>query len=260
MLESQEKPGARKTYSLHPQPGAVVLWIPDIHYGDQDDHAVNAMLKFMAEKHGKWWLSVFLGDAIDAYSVSEYPKRASVLEKFGGLRQEFSEFRPTLEHVCYMSDETLWIMGNHEHRVELAIDKAGMNGMVDFASLAGVGDLGNLTVLPHGARVKVGKTVGEHGDRLRGGNSPQAIARNYPFQVSISGHNHRLESAYYTGYGLSGEPKIRAAFKAGMLANYQPASGYTSDPCWTQGFVEQEFFKNGRFRITPHAIYEGEVF
>lgn len=254
--------GGRPTYTIEtPPPGAAVLFIPDSHHTDQDQQAFDAMLSFMEKKHGGyWWASIFLGDQVDGYAMSEYPKRASALERLGGMKDEFKAFRPNAQRVCERSHINVYIKGNHELRVDKTIENAGLYGITSFESLAGLGDIENLDVVAHAGRVKVGRIVGEHGDCLRGGNSCEAIARNYPYQVSISGHTHRLASAFYTGYGESGEPKLRAAFKAGHLANPQPASGYTYDPNWQQGFIEAEFLKAGRFRITPHAIQGGEVY
>lgn len=254
--------GGRPTYNILPRDG-YWLFIPDSHHNDQDTVAIEAMKAYVEKHvatHGKLLGSCFLGDAVDGYAMSEWPKRASVLQRLGGMKNEFTAVKPFFKWASTVGDVTIYIKGNHELRVDKAIESAGMLGITDFLQLSGLSDICNLDIVDHGGRVRIGRLVAEHGDCIRGGKTPDAVSRNYPEQVTIYGHTHRLCSSYYTVYGLDGSPTFRGAFNAGHLAKQQPSSRYTFDPNWQQGFLLVQFFDGGqRFHVNVHPIIKGVV-
>jgi predicted phosphodiesterase len=252
------EPDRPKLNRAEEAPPRSLLIIPDIHVPVHHERAVDAMLEFATDV--KPGMTVQLGDFYDVYGISSFlkhPKR--MREKGGTLHEEAQAGRSIWLALLDASDDVRFLPGNHEFRVEREIvcnnPALFEHPALDLRGMFEIPDA--VKVYPYDTKLKVGNINISHGHKLRGSLNKYSAANvlaNYPNEVNVYGHGHRIDGCERTVYNAD-RPRYYGAFQIGWLGDYTKAE-YTVDPNWQLGFMYVEFWQDdeGRTRFTPHQI------
>lgn len=231
-----------------------VLVIPDIHFPDHDEKALN-IIKYIL-KTDTFDEVVQLGDMLDMYPVSSFSKEP---ERVGlGLKHEIDLARQFLQEVRKLQPKAkiTLLKGNHEARYDkYFLDKApGLIHLFDYKDLLGLKDL-NIKYVD--SIYRIGNLAFMHGVvvRAHSGYSCKAHFDKYNMSI-IHGHTHRMGSYYKTNLMTT-----FAVHEIGCLCKLDPeymkAQGISD---WQQGFsVVYIDKKSGHFMIVPFPIYNHQT-
>lgn len=172
------------------------LIIPDCHLPFHDKRAFNLMLAG-AKKIGISGI-VILGDFVDNYGASCYEKSPRVKTH---LKQEIAAGRDAIAHLdeLFPKTERLFIMGNHEHRLETLISSKCPE-LFDFVSMQELLRLDNYgwKTVAYGpdqlARIGTSKLYARH-TPLAGGQMPALNTAIRGGCSIVFGHVHRIQDA-----------------------------------------------------------------
>lgn len=176
--------------------------MPDTHVPHESVEAWGVLLA--AAKKLKPHVIVVLGDFADVESLSAHDKpngrRVFLAEELPLVRARLRE----LEGLG--AGELIYVMGNHEYRLERYIAKHApeLDGITSWDALLG---LGKWKVVPYNESYRIGKlwlthTTGEAGD-----NAHRAAARTFMGSAMI-GHTHRM--GYEVRGKMGGAPYLAA--------------------------------------------------
>lgn len=225
-----------------------VLFIPDIHCGDQDDRAVNLALQVQRE-----WAPhriYQLGDALDCYGLARFDKDQSQA-KFR-LKYELGIQRALYARIHSLSPRAakFQVKGNHEARFTTFKWKNPQLQDLDelgLASLMQLGSFGFEPKLHEQLTLADGAFIVRHGTHVRKHAGLSARAEfDDALTSGISGHTHRMAT-----YSKSSEGGEFSWTEAGHLQN-NPCEWHPTRADWHQGVVVGEFEVDGNaFEITP---------
>ena len=226
-----------------------VLIIPDIHFPEQDNRALEIL--FHVLKTDKFDEVIQLGDMLDMYPISSFSKDP---EKVGlGLRNEIVMARTFLEKVRKLQPKAkiTLLKGNHEARFDrYVIDKApGLAHLFDYRDLLGLKELKMKYVE---SIYNIGKLHFMHGVLVRAHSAYSCKSHFDKYNMSIvHGHTHRLGSYYKTNLDTTFTVQEMGCLCA-LNPDYTKDKGVTD---WQQGFgVAYIDKKSGWFFIVPFPI------
>lgn len=224
-----------------------VLNIPDIHFPNHDQRALDVVLAFVKKK--KPTKIMLLGDLIDGEQLSSYQK---VLDT-GAIQNELDqskEFLKELRKAAGKNTEILLKGGNHDNRVKRfltskAAELLGLNAL-KMENLFSLTDKDiNIKWIPYEKRYTEGDVIWTHGWHVRpkSGYSAHAGLEHSGRFNGVSGHTHRLAKVLRTDYG--GTPKYW--IESGFLGSLNPEDWKYMDDRnadWQQGFSFTHMFYN----------------
>lgn len=234
--------------------GSADLWVvlPDIHFPDQDDEALEvakaAVRLLKPEK------TLLLGDVLDCGTFSAHAKKT--IQEADTSDYKRLEVDPANEFLDFIQKETsqhtYYLEGNHEHRIERWAANNGRVGesIYEFISpQATVGQRDNFTMIPYvepnGSRMgfvqvvpptkkmKTGGLVAVHG-WSHAKHCARIHLETSRSQSIVHGHTHRAQMDSvrdpWTGCPIK-------AWAPGTLSQLQPFYAHGGKPSeWTHGF------------------------
>lgn len=230
--------------------GATVL-LSDIHIPLHQVKATHAVIKFCQENRASGWLKrlVLAGDVFDGTLLSRFLKQHREEGHGGDLGQEIAEGREIIHDLVECFDESYYILGNHEARLDRVIaqnpgipaeplDMAAMFAFYEYPAqlryhrerklVFGRGDEGSVTVI--------------HGEKYNKHRAAGLLEENL-YKNTVQGHTHRPQTFWYKG---------RFGHVNGYLHDPE-RQGYMPDPTWTLGFTVFEHWDNGR-KVNPYFV------
>lgn len=242
--------------------GTTVAILPDWHI-PAHDKAVSWMVKEWL-RDNKPDVLIIIGDAVDMFGLSRWPKAPGVLSN---TQHEFDEVRRMLDEVIRISGavHVFYILGNHEDRnrrtqidpnanVAGLIDPTTKEPFLNFHNLMGYTKEDPITFI-YGALGEGGMGGGLvvngdidfiHGLKVRSkpGQSPAAESDNSGRSV-WHGHTHRLGKR---SRRTTRRDVIRS-FEGGHLSDRRHSyMGYAIKPNWTEG-VSKGLVHGGKLHI-----------
>lgn len=238
--------------------GKRVLFWPDIHIPYQDETTVELIIEYAKKIFAD--MIVFAGDLIDFYQISRFmhdPKQKTVTEEIKLTKKFLERIRGE-----FPAAKIIYKRGNHEERLEHFIlsqcpQLSGLleNLLEEKLNLAGFGI--DYEIMPF----SIGYLWYIHGHEVPCKNSNVEYMTNIIWKWShdnvISGHWHREQAKLY--------PSIKGNRYIVQCV------GHSSDPTKVdytkyklrndiEGFADIEYDINGRFKIHPHRIIDGEIY
>ena len=181
-----------------PKPAAVslerdltrILVVPDTHHPYVDFTAWKTFLNAVEtyDPH----VVVIIGDFIDCYSVSDYPKDLSRLMT---LKDELAAGSEALEalvgRLSGPGPHGYYLEGNHEERLPRCINRyvPGLEGAITIPETLKLADRGFQWV-PYGSWVKLGKVAFAHDIGHAGVNAARSTLLSFGGNI-VFGHSHR---------------------------------------------------------------------
>lgn len=232
-----------------------VVVLPDMHVPYHDKKALSLVLDVC--KGIKATHLVCLGDFVDFYSVSSFPKDPMKIEF---LKDEVEEANKVLDQI----DQTLkgldidktMIEGNHEFRLTRWINNTAraMYGMVSTEGLMNFSQRG-WKFVPYGDHCRIGKLLFTHEGVKSGKYFCGAAIDRYHASVCV-GHHHKIQ--HIEKVTPSGR---HVSFCPGTLADIDAISEYITGPVnWHLGFATVLIKDNGMFFSQIHPIIKNECF
>lgn len=230
------------------------LLVPDCHVPYQDVKAFGLMLK--AARAARIKNVVILGDFVDFFSVSSYPKPP---DRRNDLAFEVEAGRLALdavEDVC--RGRRIYIAGNHEDRLQRYLcDKApALFNTVKVDRLLGLAGRG-WSYVPYKSAAKIGKLHLTH-DLGKAGKYAHYDALNAVQGNVVIGHTHRL--GWAVEGNVRGKPHVGA--QLGWLGDFNQIDymhRIRAARDWAHGFGIAYVEANGNVHITPVPIVAGAV-
>ncbi len=247
--------------------GTTIGLIPDWHIP-----AHNKQVSWMVKdwlKANKFDIIIIIGDAVDMFGLSRWPKAPGVISN---TQHEFDEVRRMMDQVIELSGamHIFYILGNHEDRnrrsqvdpnanVAGLLDPVTKEPFLNFHNLMGYtkddpitfiyGSLGEGGMA--GGLVLNGDVDAIHGQKVRSkpGQSPAAES-DVTGRSVIHGHTHRLgkRSRRTTRGGV-----IRSIEMGHLTEERHSFMGYAVKPNWTLG-VSKGRVHGGKVHIHPLPI------
>ncbi len=235
--------------------GSVIAVLSDIHIPHHDEHAMRLAVE-CCEDAGV--THVFLnGDIADCGPASRHEgkKKRAALEE-GCLQESVAAGLWIYEWA--RTRPCIYTLGNHEAWVENYITASPeLKGVSPLTLLGLWGETSGWTVLPSGARVRVGSRCWEHGDGMfksgAGGQNPGVRMKGLaPDQTTSIGHLHRKFSTFWTTFDEDGLPRTRGAYGNGHLSLPSSHEDYVGTyPNWQQSWeITRVWWDGGRPRFT----------
>lgn len=191
-----------------------VVSLSDIHFGIQDQEAVNTALSFI--RYEKPQRIVLNGDILDTHSLSDFLKDPSRSESFRDEVEMTKDFLSSLRMVAPCAD-IKFVEGNHEDRLRKFLWKhPGISAIkeLNFQSLLSL-DSFNVEWFAYGEHYIYKGCVFTHGSRISkncGLDNLQSYGSS-----GTSGHTHRLTMSSKTVLGRS-----LYWIESGCLCNLKP--------------------------------------
>jgi len=237
------------------------LLLADLHIPDVNDDSTLVALEYASGRQID--ILTLLGDFIDLYPVSSFPKdpTVSLLEEI----EKAKDFRAFLDSI-FQPSEKYFVIGNHERRLlrylwTHAPKVSGLKEM-NIHSLLGLEQSGyeiidNMQLLSDtGQPFRIGKLYHLHGDELNVGAGALNIARlalRKTVESVIFGHFHRSDEAY--GKGIDGT--VRGAWAIGTLGPLSASFAQVNN--WNHGFALVDYHDDGCFEVHNKKIINGRV-
>lgn len=232
-----------------------IVWLSDLHYPYQDQAAIDAALDFCRD--WKPTLVIIGGDLYDSYMISGYEKSPDQLNHH--LQREFDLAKPFVKEVDGLGSEVVYILGNHEARIDALIAKnPGLAKLraLEWHRMAELPE--RWQILPQYSRYRVGSLDFHHGDLKQGPGGRYVAARMLEDlkRSSVFGHFHRSQT--YTE--PDGDGVLRAGFGAGHLCNTTEAAKYCRLNRWATGFISVDMDpREGLYEVRSHLIHGGRT-
>lgn len=235
-----------------------ILVVPDVHAPYHDEAAFGLTIK--AAKALRPHVIVIIGDFVDCYSVSRFPKDPA---RRSSLAWEVDEASKLLGRLEGLSDVVHFTEGNHEERLEryIAAQAPELFGLVKMKDLLRVSDRG-WTWHPYRKHMRIGKCAFVHEAGSFGVNAIRSSLAAMGCSV-VFGHTHR-GGTHYEG---TIEGSHRFALNVGWLGDIEQA-GYMHRALarsWQHGFgvVDQDARGNSWGQFIPivngRVMVEGKV-
>lgn len=242
-LPKKRAPDSR-VYKAHPKRptsyveyrGPVMVF-GDVHCPLHDPRAFGAMLELaraLGIKH-----AVLIGDFLDFCSLGRWQQEAERVLNSGNwtVARECEAGRELLVQMLEVFEKIEYLPGNHEERVQAVIDQnMGLHGAMSLSSL--LQPPPGVVVYPWRARLYIGKTLFEHGDKLPGSGAKHGAA-NVRARISanvdtvVYGHTHKLQHFRQTVWD-GDTPRVLRALNVGWLGDSNGAT-YCSNEAWQAG-------------------------
>jgi predicted phosphodiesterase len=212
-----------------------VVVVPDLHCPYEDKKSVKAVLNYIKDQ--KPDRVVFIGDAIDMYSVSRFdrnPKRANrlqyELDRTIGVLEQFRLAAPKAKMT--------YIEGNHEDRMKRYLWKHPELHDLRCLELSELLDLDRLDIGYVNEWYWKDTLLVTHGKRV---NKYAARAELDDHGVSgVSGHTHKVQSHCKTDY-----KGVKVWHSIGHLCDAAQAE-YVSNPDWQQALGILHLARKGK--------------
>jgi len=232
------------------------LGVWDLHYPQHD--AVLWHNIFLEIRNFKPDVFVFGGDNMDMTAVNHWLHDKQLVRQLEGKRiqEEFSGFKgqilDPLEDLLGRNCRKLWLDGNHENWIELAIDKNPQGeGYWEIENNLHLQKNG-WEVTPYGEYNKVGKLYVTHGEYT---NIYHARKMVDVFERSVmSGHAHTYQ--VFTKVTPVGN-EAHSAFSVPCACLLNPGYQMNRPSAWVNGFVEFFVLPNGNFDNYPIVATDG---
>lgn len=236
-----------------------VLFISDIHFGNEDQAAVATVTEFIADVNPA--LVVVGGDICDLESLSRYTSESDT-DPFAinGIRKAVASIN-VWSSLC----RVYLIAGNHDERWERAvygknaIALRGAKGLSFREQMVAQGLSPDVRWVDED-KTSVGLFVGKRALLCRHGHkqgrfSPHHVAHKLleevPTVSTVVGHHHRAQMYCRTSLGRT----VFAIANPHLSENQNYTGG---NPNWQKGFTLFEFFGRSRLRdcdqFTPYVI------
>lgn len=257
-----EGPPAPQEWRQPRQPGIIdaprlyerIVWMSDLHYPYQDQGAIDAAMAFCRD----WRPTLILigGDLYDSYLISAYEKSPEQLNHH--LQREFDLARPFVKEVDSLACDVVYILGNHEARIDALIAKnPGLAKLraLEWHRMAELPE--RWTILPQFSRYRVGSLDFHHGDLKQGPGGRYVAARMLEDLKRSSVHGHFHRSQVYIE--PDGDGVLRAGFSSGHLCDTAEAAKYMRLNRWATGFISVDMdSREGIFEVRSHLIHGGK--
>jgi hypothetical protein len=236
----------------------LVVEIPDPHFPSQDDHAVNAVLNFIADKHPKQ--IVLLGDVLDFAFIGSFAQDA-IKQLFTNHEcwktqwKAGNKFLDDLQAAGPLSKIT-YIQGNHEYRPERILQKdPTREGSVEIPEHLGLAERGIRYVRfwETGEVYKIGKMSYGHGWYTCENHAKKTL-NDYGCNFT-NGHDHTVQVYTKAFKSTSGAIQARSV---GCLCKKDMPYMRGRPSAWIQGFGITEFYDNGLFSSYEPVIINGK--
>lgn len=252
-ITSAEKNGELDTLEQHTSSGEVarIGVIPDIHFPNHDERAVEACLRGI---EGSTHI-VILGDLLDCYDLSKFIKDPSRRETFQDELDMGKDFLSNLRER-FPDAEIHFIEGNHEQRIKRYLQSnATALASLRNLELQKLLELGESGIIHHNrAGVALFGMRFKHGDVVAQEACYTAKREaSKEWSSGASGHTHRLGVWRSTKGG-----NIIEWAESGCLCTVNPEY-VDGEPNWQQGFVTITVFENRMPKVEAHLIVNGEV-
>lgn len=233
-LTKSKSPDGRPLYKLETD---LNIAIPgDIHIPFHDPVALRT---FVDNTSGPNTILLIPGDCFDRYALSTHPKEQKKLAHWT-LQRETEAAAKWFQIFDYAYDDVIYMPGNHEDRWDrLVANNPALVGMEWWWPIRDIVPSG-WELLDVDARIHLrrdGRLYNiEHGHKASRNSSyvsADKLARQYPNQTTIIGHNHKL-GAHHQTHWITGKYTMASAYSVGHLANVAKL-GYVSAPDWQQG-------------------------
>jgi len=231
-----------------------ILAIPDVHVPYHDKKAWALMLRVV--KAVKPDHVVIMGDFMDCYSVSSFPRNPA---RVSHLKAEFDASNRELDKLTELVDgRVTYLEGNHERRIARYVEQKAceLHGMVSLWDGLFVADRGWRWV-PYREHVIMGKLAFAHDI---GHSGPRAVQQSLDAMGHnlVIGHTHRAGIAY--GGTVKGEHRV--AMSCGWLGDVTKVDymhrARTRD--WQHGFGWVRQAENGDSWLSFIPIIAGRCF
>jgi predicted phosphodiesterase len=234
-LVKVKKPG-KQTTVLEPRHGDIWAQLNDIHFGIEDKRALKAALR-CARVAGINRL-ILAGDIFDCYSLSRYDHTPFPKREVYTIEDEAKRAEWFWDEVSNLSIPVDLMPGNHEDRIwSLEKNNPGLVNGVSLRTMFGIPDF--VQVHEQNSRLLAGDLVVEHGHKLPGSlstNGAAKVLRDHPYQHTVYGHTHRVETRMHTVHMPDGSPRTFGAYSLGHLSVAEHHIDYSPDSSWQQGF------------------------
>ena len=201
------------------------------------------------------------GDHVDFPYISSFNKDKLLLLEGKRLKKDFDLLNEELADLRQSCDRMLFLQGNHEERLERAVQKQPLlEGMVDLEANADFESLGIEYYPLNKQPVKIGKLHFLHGTYTNEHHAKKHLMK-YMGNV-IYGHIHKFQS-YYQGIPLRDDEM--GANAIGCLCDKNP-EWLRGPGHWQNGFAVIYFDDKGYFDVYPvimtkkRFIYGGKVY
>jgi hypothetical protein len=232
------------------------LGIWDLHYPLQDTILWDNILKEV--RSFKPDVLVLGGDNMNMTAVDHWLHDKGLVRKLEGRRvqDEYEGFTKDimkpLERILKSDCHKIWLDGNHENWIELAIDKNPQGeGYWEIENNLHLKAKG-WEVVPYGKFAKVGKLYLIHGQYT---NIYHARKTVDVYEKSIMyGHDHTYQVfTKSTPVGNEAHSGIAVPCACGLNPDYQG----NKPSAWVNGFVEFFIQTNGNFNVYPIVAING---
>lgn len=232
------------------------LVLSDIHL-DKDSHKIlKPVEKYMADE--KFDYLIYLGDILNLDCISQHNK--DKLRKVEGKRilaeyELANEMLDRHQDLVGKSCEVVYILGNHENRIERYIDaNPSLEGMIEVSNGLRFKErvIKEVRCYPDGEIYKIGKLAFHHG-LYTSSNPAKKMVENFGVNIMF-GHLH-TETLYTTT--SFDKKQIRKGFGIGALCNMQPDYMGRNPSKWSMGFGVVYFQDNGDFNAYQVSINNG---
>jgi predicted phosphodiesterase len=243
----------------------LAVLIPDIHYPYADLAAVEVAKKIVQDNRpGR---VIVLGDTVDAELFSRHAPSLPMSDSDRAssfLRDEIGPAKELFDFFFKYTNEVIYILGNHEYRVESWAASQGRVGesivdLISPAKLLGAGRGKEFKVIPYAVIPNVENyyvvcknAVAVHGWGFGKHCAADVMAKARTRSVFF-GHTHRYQ-VYCSRDGFTGE--VHQAVSCGTLAHLKPiyqVGGSPNDWCHAVGLVYHPLDKNKR-GFSPYVV------
>lgn len=236
---------------------AIVL--ADIHFGKDSKKILKPVEKYMGDE--KWDYLIYLGDTLDLDCISHHNK--DKLRKVEGKRilQEYNLANEMLDrHQNLVGDscEVVFVMGNHESRVERYIDaNPSLEGLIEVKNGLRLKErsIREVRCYPDGEVFKIGKLMFTHGSFT----SSQPAKKHLEAYNSSIVFGHLHSPSHYTGVSYD-KKDVKTAYGLGCLCNYEQDYMGKAPSKWKQSFGVVYFQPSGDFNLYNVEINNGGFF
>ena len=228
-----------------------ILVIPDVHVPYQCKKAVEAAIRLGEEF--KPDEVVQLGDLLDCYSLSHYPKTTHRSSNFADEIEESIKLLETIKKRTGAKYATM-LEGNHEARLRkyLLNDASSlknlkalkMNNLLELASIG-------WDFIPEHKFYAVNNVFFTHGEFISSQSSKKHMDEYR--ETIIHGHTHRISSRYHRGLNSTIE-----GWEMGCLASLEVGAEYVKRANWQHG-VGTVVINGDDYWINCHHIRNGKV-